>query len=142
VARPYREGALTPADYRRAVRALPADRPRYFLLTTNGHLAARADADIVVAQGTEAGGHGALRATLRLAPAVADAVAPIPVLAAGGVADGRGLAAAQDTLRTRVFDIVRGYARPAPFTGRTLRNRFTARWGGHEVELADAVDAE
>ena len=51
-------------------------------------------ADIVVAQGAEAGGHGAVRATLPLVPAVADAVAPVPVLAAGGVADGRGLAAA------------------------------------------------
>ena len=51
-------------------------------------------ADIVVAQGTEAGGHGANRATLPLVPAVADAVAPIPVAAAGGIADGRGLAAA------------------------------------------------
>ena len=51
-------------------------------------------ADIVVAQGTEAGGHGADRATLPLVPAVADAVAPVPVAAAGGIADGRGLAAA------------------------------------------------
>lgn len=51
-------------------------------------------ADIIVAQGTEAGGHGATRATLPLVPAVVDAVAPTPVLAAGGIADGRGLAAA------------------------------------------------
>ena len=53
-----------------------------------------ADADIIVAQGTEAGGHGTPRATLPLVPAVVDAVAPTPVLAAGGIADGRGLAAA------------------------------------------------
>lgn len=51
-------------------------------------------ADIVVAQGTEAGGHGGARATLPLVPAVVDAVAPLPVVAAGGIADGRGLAAA------------------------------------------------
>lgn len=51
-------------------------------------------ADIIVAQGTEAGGHGASRATLPLVPAVVDAVGPIPVVAAGGIADGRGLAAA------------------------------------------------
>ena len=57
--------------------------------------AAGAGADIIVAQGTEAGGHGAqTRATLALVPAVVDAVHPIPVLAAGGIADGRGLAAA------------------------------------------------
>ena len=56
--------------------------------------AAASGAQIVVAQGTEAGGHGADRATLPLVPAVADAVAPVPVAAAGGIADGRGLAAA------------------------------------------------
>jgi nitronate monooxygenase len=51
-------------------------------------------ADVIVAQGAEAGGHGALRATLPLVPLVVDAVAPTPVLAAGGIGDGRGLAAA------------------------------------------------
>ncbi|MDE0382361.1 MAG: nitronate monooxygenase [Defluviicoccus sp.] len=56
--------------------------------------AAANGAEIVVAQGTEAGGHGADRATLPLVPAVIDAVAPTPVAAAGGIADGRGLAAA------------------------------------------------
>ena len=56
--------------------------------------AAAKGAQIIVAQGTEAGGHGAERATLPLVPAVADAVAPTPVAAAGGISDGRGLAAA------------------------------------------------
>jgi len=56
--------------------------------------AKRAGADIIVAQGTEGGGHGGSRATMALLPAVIDAVAPTPVLAAGGIADGRGLAAA------------------------------------------------
>lgn len=56
--------------------------------------AQEAGADIIVAQGTEAGGHGGVRATLPLVPAVVDAVAPTPVVAAGGIADGRGLAAA------------------------------------------------
>jgi nitronate monooxygenase len=53
-------------------------------------------ADVIVAQGTEAGGHGARagRSTLPFVPAVADLVAPTPVLAAGGIGDGRGLAAA------------------------------------------------
>ena len=57
--------------------------------------AARLGADVIVAQGTEAGGHGAARRALfTLLPEVVDAVRPIPVLAAGGVSDGRGLAAA------------------------------------------------
>ena len=51
-------------------------------------------ADIIVAQGSEAGGHGGTRATLPFVPAVVDLVSPTPVLAAGGIADGRGLAAA------------------------------------------------
>lgn len=53
-----------------------------------------AGADVIVAQGAEAGGHGGTRATLPFVPAVVDLAAPVPVLAAGGIADGRGLAAA------------------------------------------------
>ena len=53
-------------------------------------------ADFIVAQGTEAGGHsgGRGRPTLPFVPIVADLAAPTPVLAAGGIADGRGVAAA------------------------------------------------
>ena len=53
-------------------------------------------ADVIVAQGTESGGHGALRgrSTLPFVPVVVDLAAPTPVLAAGGIADGRGVAAA------------------------------------------------
>ena len=50
--------------------------------------------DLVVAQGTEAGGHTGKIGTLALVPQVVDAVSPVPVLAAGGIGDGRGLAAA------------------------------------------------
>jgi NAD(P)H-dependent flavin oxidoreductase YrpB (nitropropane dioxygenase family) len=56
--------------------------------------AADAGADVIVAQGTEGGGHVGWQASLALVPMVVDAVAPVPVLAAGGIADGRGLAAA------------------------------------------------
>jgi len=134
-------------------------------------LARDAGADLVVAQGTEAGGHGGGRSTLPLVPAVVDAIAPVPVLAAGGIADGRGLAAALmlgaqgallgtrfyastealgherakrliadahggQTMRTRVFDIVRGYDWPEPFTGRALRNDFARSWVGREDALS------
>ncbi|MGH8801814.1 MAG: NAD(P)H-dependent flavin oxidoreductase, partial [Casimicrobiaceae bacterium] len=143
----------------------------------DARVAIDAGADLVVAQGTEAGGHGAQRATLPLVPAVIDAVAPLPVIAAGGITDGRGLAAvlalgaqgaligtrfyastealahpaakarivaAQggDTARTGVFDVVRGYAWPAPYTGRALRNRFMERWDGREDALRAILDGE
>lgn len=130
-------------------------------------------ADVIVAQGTEAGGHGAARALFPLLPAVVDAAGAVPVVAAGGISDGRGLAAAMtlgaagallgtrfyaatesladpkararliaasgdDTLRTRVFDIVRGLDWPAPFTGRAIANDFTRLWHGREGALSAA----
>ena len=55
---------------------------------------AELDPDVIIAQGTEAGGFGGAISTMALVPQVVDAVAPIPVAAAGGIADGRGLAAA------------------------------------------------
>ena len=56
--------------------------------------AVEAGADVIIAQGGEAGGFGGACSTLVLVPQVVDAVAPVPVVAAGGIADGRGLAAA------------------------------------------------
>src|SRR6266545_2977421 len=56
--------------------------------------AAEAGADVIIAQGTEAGGHVVWMASLPLVPMMIKAVAPLPVLSAGGIADGRGLAAA------------------------------------------------
>ena len=57
--------------------------------------AVEAGCDVVVAQGTEAGGHTGQVATMALVPQVVDAVgAQVPVVAAGGLFDGRGLAAA------------------------------------------------
>ena len=55
---------------------------------------AEAGVDIVVAQGYEAGGHTGTVSTLVLVPEVVDAVSPIPVLAAGGIGNGRQLTAA------------------------------------------------
>ncbi|MCW2902516.1 MAG: 2-nitropropane dioxygenase [Streptosporangiaceae bacterium] len=53
-----------------------------------------AGVDLIVAQGGEAGGHTGEISTMVLVPEVVDAVAPIPVLAAGGIASGRQMAAA------------------------------------------------
>lgn len=146
-------------------------------------LAVAAGADVIVAQGQDAGGHGRPdRATMGLIPSVVDTVAPLPVVAAGGIADGRGLAAAlmlgaagitmgtrflastaalsrpaeasallaarsADTVRTSVFDLVRGPAWPAGHDGRVVRNRVTEAWSDRhdlpEVEhifRAAAVD--
>jgi len=55
---------------------------------------AEAGVDALVAQGTEAGGHTGRVATFPLVPAVVDSVQPLPVAAAGGIGDGRGLVAA------------------------------------------------
>ena len=59
-----------------------------------GERAAREGADVVVAQGTEGCGHVGWMSAMPLVPMMVDAVHPVPVLAAGGIADGRGLAAA------------------------------------------------
>ncbi|HYC48604.1 MAG TPA: nitronate monooxygenase [Burkholderiales bacterium] len=55
--------------------------------------AVEAGADYMVAQGMEGGGHVGWMATFVIVPMIVSAVAPVPVLAAGGIADGRGLAA-------------------------------------------------
>lgn len=56
--------------------------------------ALEAGADVIVAQGGEAGGHGGWVSTMVLVPEVVDVAGDVPVVAAGGIADGRGLAAA------------------------------------------------
>ena len=130
-------------------------------------------ADLLVAQGTEAGGHTGGIGTLPLLQVLLDRV-NVPVVAAGGIASGRGLAAvlaagaqgawlgtpflaaheARNSARAReqllaaneggtvltsAFDVGQGIPWPAQFRGRALKNDFTARWHGHEAELA--VDA-
>ena len=121
------------------------------------------------------------RSTMPFVPAVVDAVsrrAPdVLVLAAGGIADGRGLAAAlmlgadgvlmgtrfwatqeaiihsaakakvvaasgDETIRTRVYDVVRRRDWPEGYTGRLMKNEFIEKWHGREVELAEMQETE
>ena len=132
--------------------------------------AARAGADVIIAQGGEAGGHAGAIGTFALLPAIVDAVAPIPVVAAGGIADGRGLAAAlmlgaqgawmgtrfvtsdewggpsweqaavlaatsDDTVQTRLYDLIGERPFPPENPDRVLRNAFIDRWSGREAEI-------
>ena len=85
-----------PSPYVEAVRAAGAVLIVQVTDVEEARRAVDLGADIVMAQGTEAGGHGARRgrSTLPFVPVVVDLVAPVPVLAAGGIADGRGVAAA------------------------------------------------
>ncbi len=134
--------------------------------------AALAGVDVIIAQGGEAGGHGGGIGTFALLPAIVDAVAPLPVVAAGGIADGRGLAAAlllgaqgawmgtrfvtshewggpaweqaavlaatsDDTVQTRLYDLIAQRPFPADNPDRMLRNAFIDRWSGRESELPD-----
>jgi nitronate monooxygenase len=139
--------------------------------------ALEAQPDVLVAQGTEAGGHGGERSLFPLLPAVRNVAGNVPVLAAGGIADRRGYEAAMAlgaagvlvgtrfsashealtapgakqrivatggdaTIRTTVFDVVRGFDGWAGITGRALRNKFTEAWHGREALLRERSDAE
>ncbi len=83
-----------PAPYMEQARAIGATVICQVRGVEEARQAARAGVDLIVAQGGEAGGHTGTLATLPLVPQIVDAVAPLPVIAAGGIADGRGLAAA------------------------------------------------
>ncbi|MDQ3655227.1 MAG: nitronate monooxygenase [Chloroflexota bacterium] len=138
---------------------------------TQAITAARAGADVIIAQGGEAGGHAGALGTFALLPAVVDAVAPVPVVAPGGIADGRGLAAAlllgaqgawmgtrfvtshewggpsweqeavlvatsDDTVQTRLYDLIGEHPFPAENPDRVLRNAFIDHWTGRESDIA------
>jgi enoyl-[acyl-carrier protein] reductase II len=117
--------------------------------------------DVVIAQGHEAGGHTGRIAGLVLIPSVVDTLAPRPVLAAGGMADGRGIAAAlalgaqgvwmgtrfiatpeaycHDNYKQRVVSldeegtVVTRAASGKPC--RLIRNNFTREWEKREGEI-------
>jgi enoyl-[acyl-carrier protein] reductase II len=116
--------------------------------------------DVIIAQGHEAGGHTGRIGTMALVPQVVDAV-DVPVLAAGGIADGRGLAAAfalggcgvwmgtrfivsdealaHDNYKDKIREIdEEGTVVSRCHSGkpcRLIRNRFTESWEGREDEI-------
>ncbi len=98
--------------------------------------AAAAGADVIVAQGTEAGGHGQALPLFTLLPQVVDACPQLPVVAAGGIADGRGLAAAMMLgaegvlMGTRFYASVEAEANPA------AKQRIVAAQSGDSVRSA------
>ncbi|MGH3742750.1 MAG: NAD(P)H-dependent flavin oxidoreductase [Micromonosporaceae bacterium] len=122
--------------------------------------AERAGADFIIAQGAEGGGHTGYVGALALTPAVVDAVS-VPVLAAGGIVDGRGVAAALCLgaagvwVGTRFIASAEAYGHPAykqrvldattrdtvvtrAYTGkplRALRNEWTDSWADRAAEV-------
>src|SRR5580692_7728414 len=84
-----------PTPYAKRIKAMGSKLICQVQTLEQAKQAAEAGADVIIAQGRDAGGHsGTTRGTIGLVPAVVDTVTPIPVVAAGGIADGRGLAAA------------------------------------------------
>jgi NAD(P)H-dependent flavin oxidoreductase YrpB (nitropropane dioxygenase family) len=179
------EAMLTPGAVQGQIEVILEERPPVLALTFNvpkyivdachergirvialtgsvGRSVAAEDAgvDFLVAQGTEGGGHTGYVGTMALLPAVADAVS-IPVIAAGGIVDGRGLAAAlclgaagvwcgtrfiasdeaygHDAYKHRILEAgAKDTVLSQAYTGknlRTLGNEWTARWATGEHEL-------
>ena len=90
-------------------------------------------ADVLVAQGAEAGGHGVARGTFALVPAVVDAARGIPVAAAGGVADGRGLAAALMLGADGVLVGTRFFATQEAVGAKSAKERIVAASGDRTI---------
>jgi NAD(P)H-dependent flavin oxidoreductase YrpB (nitropropane dioxygenase family) len=179
------EPMLTPGAVQHQVEVVLAERPAAVVLTfdtpawfidachehdiavfalvgsaSRAEQAALSGVDFVVAQGTEGGGHTGYVSTLVLVPSVVDTVS-VPVLAAGGIVDGRGLAAARCLgahgvwMGTRFIASVEAYGHAAykdrvvdgrskdttlskAYTGkplRTLQNKWTAEWAHRSDEI-------
>lgn len=83
-----------PREYVRRIHDAGAIAMHQVTTVAQAEAAAEQGVDIIIAQGGESGGYGGVVSTMPLVPQVVDAVAPLPVVAAGGITDGRGLAAA------------------------------------------------
>lgn len=101
--------------------------------------AAEAGADAIVAQGTEGGGHVGLMATMPLVPLVVRAVAPVPVIAAGGIATGAGLVAALALGADGVLLGTRFLATPEAPIAEGIKRAIVAS-DGHDTVLTEIPD--
>jgi nitronate monooxygenase len=91
-------------------------------------------ADVIVAQGTEGGGHGVACGTVSLVPAIVDAVgAKVPVVAAGGIADGRGFAASLALGASGIVLGTRFYASEEAIGHEDAKRRIVECKGGEET---------
>jgi len=139
--------------------------------------AVQAGADVLIAQGNEAGGHCGETALLPLLSRLADRYPDVPLLAAGGISSGRALAAVlaagadganvgtaflatneatevpnlykdrivasdgEDTIFTRVYDLIDGLPWPEGIGARVYRNELVREWHGRDDEIVAQRDA-
>ena len=138
--------------------------------------AVAAGADVLVVQGNEAGGHTGTMNLLPFLAGVVERYPDTPVIAAGGVASGRSLAAVlaagadgawmgtaflatpeaeevpdafkeqivrsdgQDTVFTRLYDLIGGGPWPRGVAGRVYNNRFVQTWDGRDAEVLSRLE--
>src|SRR5262245_31963675 len=123
-----------PAPFARRIREAGA---RLICQVQNEDMARQAldaGADILIAQGTEAGGHGGSRTTIDIVPAIIDlAAGRVPVIAAGGIADGRGLAAMMMLGASGVLMGTRFYASIEADGAEEAKRRICAAESGNSV---------
>jgi nitronate monooxygenase len=122
-----------PAPFAAAIRNSGAKLICQVQTVAQAREAKAAGADVVIAQGTEAGGHGQSEPLFTLLPQVADICQDIPVVAAGGIADGRGLAAAMMLGAEGVMMGTRFYASQEAGGHPDAKQRIVAAQGGQTV---------
>jgi nitronate monooxygenase len=122
-----------PAPFAAAIHAAGARLICQVQTLAQAREAAAAGADVIIAQGTEAGGHGQSQTLFTLLPQVVDACPDIPVVAAGGIADGRGLAAAMMLGAEGALVGTRFYASEEADGHPEAKRRIVAAEGGQSV---------
>jgi enoyl-[acyl-carrier protein] reductase II len=97
-------------------------------------------ADVIIAQGAEAGGHGGGVSTMVLVPQVLDIAGSIPVVAAGGIADGRGLAAAL-AMGAQAVNMGTRFVASSEFAGSDDWKKMILDAGAEDTVQTDALES-